>query len=1157
MEFRILGPLEVVEDGVRLAVRGAKQRGLLAILLLHANEVVSADRLLDGLWEEQPPATAQKALQVYVSQLRKLLGAERVQTMAPGYLLRVEPDELDLERFQRLQEGGRLHDALSLWRGPPLAEFAYSRFAQGAIARLEELRLVALESKIEADLALGRHAELVGELEDLVIDHPLRERLRAQLMLALYRSGRQAEALEAYQEARRALVEELGIEPDRALQELERSILRQESSLDWMPRSSSPPAASQPRGSFVGRERELAELLAGLEDALAGQGRLLLLGGEPGIGKSRLAEELASRARERGARVLSGRCWEAGGAPAYWPWVQSLRSYLREVSPDLRRAQLGPGAPDVAQMLPELRDVFPDLPSPLPVESEGARFRLFDSTAAFLRDVSRVQPLVLVLDDLHAADAPSLLLLQFVARDLGQSRVLIVGAYRTVDPTPADPLTTALAELVREPVTRGLELGGLAESDVARFIELATAEGPAAGLAETVHAETEGNPLFVGEFVRLLDVEGRLTGGAESAGITIPQTVKEVISRRLRHLSPECRKALTLASVLGREFDLDALERVSGISPESLLDLVDEAMAARVLSEVPGTSGRLRFTHALIRDSFYEAVTTARRAQLHRRVGEALEELYGGRAEPHLAELAYHFFEAVPGGDAGKAFTYARRAGERAESLLAYEEAVRLYLTALGLLDRVEPFDSGQYCELLLRLGDAQARAGDTPAAKQAFREAASLARTEGWPEQLAHAALGYGGRMIWSVSRDDMELAPLLEDAIAALGSDDSILRARLLARLAGGPLRDASVPAETRNALSEEALAIARRLGDRATFAYTLIGYVCSHQSPEHTRENMELATELLQVAEEVGDKERAVEGHEIRVAAFLELGDIEAAQAEGQAMAALAAELRQPAQAWLAMCYRAVLVLLQGRLIEAEAVIGEAHRLGALSLSWSAEVAFRLQLYALRREQGRLGEVEELVRRSVDEYPTYPVWHCVLADMLARLGDEAEALEAFEMLAGDDFSSLPFDETWLVSMGLLSEVAGWLSDEERARAIYGLLLPYGDRIAFCYPELSTGSVARYLGILASTLRRFEDAEVHFESALELDRKVGARPSVGHSQHEYARLLLARNGRGDRARAEALLADASATASQLGLTALAGNVAGALERLRTAVRR
>jgi tetratricopeptide (TPR) repeat protein len=410
---------------------------------------------------------------------------------------------------------------------------------------------------------------------------------------------------------------------------------------------------------------------------------------------------------------------------------------------------------------------------------------------------------------------------------------------------------------------------------------------------------------------------------------------------------------------------------------------------------------------------------------------------------------------------------------------------------------------------------------------------------------------------MIWSVSRDDTELAPLLEDAIAALGSDDSILRARLLARLAGGPLRDASVPAETRNALSEEALAIARRLGDRATFAYTLIGYVCSHQSPEHTRENMELATELLRVAEEVGDKERAVEGHEVRVAAFLELGDIEAAQAEGEAMAALAAELRQPAQAWLAMCYRAVLVLLQGRLIEAEAVIGEAHRLGALSLSWSAEVAFRLQLYALRREQGRLGEVEELVRRSVDEYPTYPVWHCVLADMLARLGDEAEALEAFEMLAGDDFSSLPFDETWLVSMGLLSEVAGLLSDQERARAIYGLLLPYGDRIAFCYPELSTGSVARYLGILASTLRRFEDAEAHLESALELDRKVGARPSVAHSQHEYARLLLARNGRGDRAKAEALLADASATASQLGLTALAGNVAGALERLRTAVRR
>src|SRR6476660_5155953 len=385
MEFRILGPLEVTADGRALDLGGHKQRTLLALLLLQANRVVSSDRLIEALWEEDPPGTAAKALQVHVSQLRKLVGRERLETKAPGYLLRVEPDELDLARFERLQKEGRLDDALALWRGTPLADFAYQRFAEAEITRLEELRLACLEERIEQDLARGRHAELAGELEALAHEHPLRERLRGQLMLALYRSGRQAEALDAYRDGRAALVEELGIEPRRELRDLQQAILEQDPELDLAGGVEAAP--ERPGGFFVGRDAELDELGAGLNDAFAGHGRLFLLAGEPGVGKSRLAEELASHARDRGARVLVGRCWEAGGAPAYWPWVQALRSALRETEAETVRSWIGRGGPELTTILPELSDLLGDLPPP-PSDSGGARFRLFESFTSLLRNTA-------------------------------------------------------------------------------------------------------------------------------------------------------------------------------------------------------------------------------------------------------------------------------------------------------------------------------------------------------------------------------------------------------------------------------------------------------------------------------------------------------------------------------------------------------------------------------------------------------------------------------------------------------------------------------------------------------------------------------------------------------------------------------------------------
>ncbi len=1176
MDFRILGPLEVLRGDGSLPLGGAKQRALLAALLLHANEVVSSDRLIEELWGDHPPETGGKALQVRISELRKLLEPDRgrgepnrlLLTRPPGYLLRLEPEQLDLTRFERLWSEARdalgrdeaagarakLDDALALWRGGALADLAYEPFAQVEIARLDELRLAALEDRIDADLALGRHAEVVGELEARIAERPLRERLRRQLMLALYRSGRQAEALEAYRETRRVLVEELGIEPSRWLQELERAILTQDSSLDLKAGSSSArtiattPAAAVPRQRgdrdlqeplpLVGRDEELATLVEALEAGLAGEASLSLVAGEPGIGKSRLVDEITSRARARGATVVWGRCWEAGGAPAFWPWVQALRAYVRDSDPDRLRGELGAGAADIAQILPGLRELFAELPAPPTLDPEGARFRLFDSTASFLRAAGEAQPLVVALDDLHAADAPSLLLLRFLARELRGARIVILGAYRDTEAGAGSVLAEAIGELRREPITRVVRVSGLGLAEVASLIEQITGAPPDERLVVALHRETEGNPLFVGELVRLLASEGHLEEAAGAAWEpSIPQSLREVIGHRLRHLSDDCKRLLSVASVLGRDFRLDTLERVSGRSGEELLDGLDEAFTAGVLAEVPACPGGLRFSHALIRDSLYGDLGTIDRLGLHRRTGAVLEALYGQAGESHLTELAHHFLKAAPGGDVDKAIDYARRAGIRAAELLAYEEAARLYDMALDALELKAPSDEPTRCDLLLVLGDAQARAGDLASARKTFLGAAEVARRLGAPSALARAALGYGGRFVWFRAGKDRRLIPLLEDALEALPGDDP-LRARLLARLAGA-LRDHPTP-RRRSLLSREAVVIARRLGDRATLACALEGTYAALSWPRDAEAWLAMARELRQLAEETGDWEQAFSSHFHAFGALMVRADVRAADAELAGMAALAQDLRQPAQVWSLSIAQGMRALLSGRIEQAERLMHEFAELGPGGQGSDATdfyYVLNLQSWAVRREQGRLTEVEPSLVSFVEEYPNLFLFRCLLASLHAELGRAAEAREELERLAADDFADLGVGTEWFLAASLLARVCAFLGDEARAARLYDALLPYPHCNVYAHPEVSLGSASRYLGLLAATMHRWKEASRHFERALETNARMGALPWVAHTQDDYARMLLSRGEPGDRERAIELAQRALATYRELGM--------------------
>jgi DNA-binding SARP family transcriptional activator/tetratricopeptide (TPR) repeat protein len=1158
LDFRILGPLQVYSEGQPVPLRGPRQRALLAILLLHAGETVSTDRLIDLLWGEAAPAGARKTLSVRVSELRKRLepaahGAETIVTRAPGYAVELGPEQLDLRRFERLSAAGRealdvgdavtaserLGTALSLWSGPPLADFAFEPFAQAEIARLEELRLGALEDRIAAHLDLGRHAQLVGELEALVSEHPLRERPRGQLMLALHRCGRQAEALETYRQGRRALVDELGLEPTRELRALEKAILAQDPALDAPARArATRPSATARGGAFVGRESELAELMAALADARAGRGRLVLVGGEPGIGKSRLAEELAARAEELGARVLSGRCWEAGGAPAFWPWVQALRGYIRAREPEALRPELGPGGPDLAQLLPELHELLPELPEPPTLAPDGARFRLFDATATLLRNAACVRPLVVVLDDLHAADTPSLLLLEFIADELDGTHVLILGAYRHTDVRGDHQLTSTLAELARKQAARRIMLAGLAEGAVARYIELSTGVVAPGSLVAALHRGTDGNPLFLAELARLLG-EDRLLERGTLERLPIPRGVHEAIGSRLRRLSDGCQRLLSVASGLGREFSVAALERVSGANGEALLELLDEARAAYVVGDVPGAPERLSFSHALVRDALYEQLGSARRVRLHAQIGEALRGLYARDPEPHLAEIAHHFFQAATGGEHDRAIDYARRAGERAGRLLAYEEAVRLYRMALAALEAKQSADEQTRCELLLALGDALARSGEMGSAKETFAQAAELARRIGRPELLAKAAIGYGGRFVWLRSGKDPRLVPLLQDALEALAEDDSVLRVKLLARLAGA-LRDLPSPRPVA-AISREALEMARRLDDFATLAYALDGLYAGIVCPQHAAEWRAMGAELVQVAEAAGDKERAWAGHQHLVGPLLLEGDLDGVDAELQTMQRLADELRQPAQLWAQSLTQVMRALFAGRFEEAEALLEQGRDLGQRAQTPDITyVGARLQqLFLLRRERGRLEELEDPIAGYVEQYPERIVFRCMQAALWCDLGRHAKARDLLEELAADGFANLPSRQEWLFGAGLLAEVCAQLGDRRRAAALHELLLPYADCNLLNWVEVCAGSVSRYLGLLATAMSRWSEAERHFEAAIEMDTSTGARPWLAHTQADYASMLLARAQPGDRERAHELAARARALYHQLGMHA------------------
>lgn len=894
--------------------------------------------------------------------------------------------------------------------------------------------------------------------------------------------------------------------------------------------------------AFVGRRRELGELRALLGEAIAGRGRLVLLAGQPGIGKTRVAEELAGWARAEGVVVLWGRSWDRGGAPAFWPWTQVIRGYARRRAPGRLAAELGACAPFVAHLVPELRERLPDLgPAPVPTESEEARFALLDAVTEFLTAASQAEPLLLVLDDLHAADVPSLRLLRFLAPELPAARILLVGTYRDAGGAPAAEVATLLRELV--PVARHLALRSLDVDDVARLLEAVGGSPSEAGAAASIHRATGGNPLFLVHLLQLLAEEGRFPlEGPFPVQIPLPPGVREAIGARLATLPRRAADTLTIAAVLGDEPSVPVLRAVSGLDLDPLLADLAAGEGAGLLAEDAETPGGFRFTHALIREALYEALDARARRRLHLEAGEAIEHLYEGGLGPHVATLAHHFCHAAPTGDVERAAAYAACAAERAMELLAYENAASHYELALSTLELAPGARSAQRCDLVLGLGAAQQRAGRAARSRELFARAAALAREAGDAERLARAAVEFGAAEA-TVGEVDSFAVALLEEALAALPPKDSALRARVLARLARA-LYFGDAP-ERRAALSRQAVQIARGCDDPPTLLEALCAEHVVTWSPDNPGERLRSANEIVELAERLGDREVAVQARLWRSRHLLELGDVVAADHELGNWERLATELRQPRYLWQAANLRTGRALLAGRFAEAERLAREALELGRAGRGATAEATFLFQMRIVCAEQGRLEELAPRIERLAE---LHAVWRIEPLYHLTRLDRRAEVEALFGRLAARDFGDLPRHMFSLWDLARLAEACVYLDDSRRAALLYDLLLPYGDRcLVMGQAAGSEGALARYLGQLAAALERWEDAERHFRQALELHTRMGARPLLAHTLYEYAAALLQRGRPEDRERGAALLAEALASAAELGMTVLAERVRAA----------
>ena len=1123
MRVGVLGAAQVFLGDAQVDLGTRKQRALVAALALGQGRPVSVDSLVDVLWPHDPPPGVQGTLQAYVAGLRRALEPDRAArapatvlvTVAPGYVLRVPDDGLDASRFDRavsrahhrMGQVSRLHEtrgltseelaavvaeldgALAEWRGTPYLELEDAPVAVAERARLEELRMVALEDRAVAALELGHHATVAAELEALTTAHPLRERLWALRALALARAGQQAAALDALREVRDVLSDELGLEPGPELRDLQAAVLRQDPALDWRPVDQARPdvvavpgtavtnggvpsahrdahpgkvtahgavgSAAEPSGTritsyvptpaawpMVGRDDALAQLVGALGQAEAGSPTLAALVGDAGIGKSRLAAELARVAHEAGATVLLGRCSQDDGAPPLWPWQQVLRGLGR------------------------------DLPDEDEREDGGARFRTWEAIAGEVVDAAAARTLLVVLDDLHWADLASLRVLRLLGETVHTGRLLLLGTWRA-HPEPSGALLDAVETFARRHAVR-IELTGLSTADTSRVVEAVSLASPTEPEADALRARTDGNPFFLVEYARLAREDGDLS--ALLAEPHPPAAVHDVLVRRLRRLPEPCVSALRWAAVVGRSFDLAVLAGASDVEEDTVLDRLEPALEAGLVRE--DQVGSYRFSHALVRDTIYGDLTPTRRARAHARVAEALQGLPGRESE-----RARHWLGAGPA-YASRAWLAAVGAAALARRLHAHEESADLLRAALSVLPQDPDATPRERYDVLTDLADAQRWSGDWTGLVATTEELIGVARELGDTDLLAAAATTTAVGALWQSGPHgsvNAEVVTALRDVLAALPTEDSPVRARVMLSLALEIYYGSTF--EERRALVDEGAAMARRLGDEAllldVYQLAYVALWCQRTAEERR----ELVTEAMGLAHRLGDERAYVVSTTLRAVVAAELGLVEEMWEHAAVARDWATRLRLPYGVIVLDSLELPWLAMAGRFEECEERMANIVRLDQeLSLAQS-EDATTGALMSLRLWQGRSGEIapalEEFAATSA-----LPATSSVLVFWL-RAG-EHERAAACHREHGVDLH----DDDWFSMLNWCSaaEAGLWLDDRDLAAAAYERMAPYAGRSCCAGSGNAMGPVDAYLAQAAAAVGELELATKHADRALEL---------------------------------------------------------------------
>lgn len=1136
-KLRFFGEMSVMSD-IERPVTANRQRAVLARLALQPSHTVATDRLISDVWVDAP-STSARSLAFQISKLRDLCEPDRdgpgsvILTEQVGYRLNLDAHQTDIGAFEHLivdarreasndsvKAYGLIEDALGLWRGAPFTGLTGYSWIDDETERLRGLRHQAQSLAAKLLIDLGEPDEACRRLDSLIASQPLDEELVDHQMRALSQLGRRVQALAAYSALRLRLSTELGIEPSRHLQDHELRLLsaapEAEVSAPGNETTGSDVKHSQPRQGnrrlslparlqrhnelpMAGRAQELGVLQSALDAATAGSPRMVMLAGEPGIGKTRLCNEIATSAHAEGATVLLGRCDEDHGI-AYQAWIDMVQHVIDDGPADLVGELAAEHGAELSLLCPALRRRFPEIPAVQSTEPETERYRLVQAVIKLVQSVSAATPLVLVLDDLQWADKQTLTMLRQVFAGLDASPVLIVGTLRDADLGVDDPLSNVLAALRREPGFEQLMVSGLDDGEMNELVTISAAGQPisaeAAKFVRQLQGETAGNPFYAHEILRHVVEAGDVylsdtnvwMARSNVEQLTLPQSIRDLVGQRVARQGKDALSVMRTAAMIGSDFDLRVLAELTDGDEDEVLSLLENAIGARILAEVPEHNGRFRFGHSITRSALIAGISQGRRQRMHRDIAEVLEAQLDTRTPERVAELATHWLAAVAPANAAKAIQYTRQAGQQASLSLAPDEAIRWFSAALELTSAVE--DDHLHVATMVELGTAQRDAG-SPLHRETLLRAGTLAGAIGATDLEVAAALANNRGIYSKLGAIDAERIGALEAALQSTRTTSIRERTLLMATLFSE--LEYAAPYNERIGFIDEAIGLARSLGDSTILSSVLNRFCITSAVPHNLAARLEASSESLALARDLGDRSLEFWALSGSCLAGLGAGDLDRVVSCLDGMDQISADTGRPSFQWVTTNLRCSLTSALGDNDELESLANHSLALGTEASEPDAFDFFMVLIMTARRAQGRAGEIVEQLFDIGVANPSIEAYTAVAAMFMAREG-LPERAQALLDAAKDRNFEVDLSNSWAATTCSWAQAASELEDVDACAVLYRLLSPHAGQIS-CHMTFCDASIDGVLGHLAVVLDQPEAAEAHFAASELTTSALGAR--------------------------------------------------------------